>query len=232
MIRVLLADDQALIREGLRTILDAEPDIEVIGEAQDGGRAIEQARALRPDLVLMDVEMPGLDGITATERLLADAAPPRVVILTTFDREDYIVRALRAGATGFLLKTAAPRELAAAVRSAIDADALLAPEVTRRLIESYLGRTDPATAGVLDDLTDREREVLVEIASGCSNSEIAERLFLSKATIKTHVNRLFAKLGVRDRAQAVIAAYEAGLVAPGADRSSRYPSKPDDTGPN
>jgi DNA-binding NarL/FixJ family response regulator len=220
VIRILLVDDQPLIREGLRTILDAQPDLEVVGEAADGTEAIEQSRRLRPDLVLMDVEMPGTDGITATERIVAGGGP-RVVILTTFDREDYIVRALRAGASGFLLKTAAPTELAAAVRSAVDSDALLAPEVTRRLIEAYLARPDPAGAARLADLSEREREVLVEIARGLSNAEIADKLFLSPATVKTHVNRVFGKTGVRDRAQAVIAAYEAGLVTPGADGRSR-----------
>lgn len=220
MIRILLVDDQALIREGLRTILDAEPEIEVIGEAADGREALEQSRRLTPDLVLMDVEMPGMDGIAATERIVA-AGGPRVVILTTFDREDYIVGALRAGAAGFLLKTASPSELSEAVRNAFSADALLAPEVTRRLIESYLARPDAAAASWVGELTEREREVLVLIATGLSNDQIAEQLFLSAATVKTHVNRVFAKTGVRDRAQAVIAAYEAGLVTPGADRRSR-----------
>ena len=220
MIRVLLVDDQPLLREGLRTILDAQPDLEVVGEAGDGAEALAATRQLAPDLVLMDVEMPGMDGITATERIVA-AGGPRVVILTTFDREDYIVRALSAGAAGFLLKTASPSELSAAVRNAVEADALLAPEVTRRLIESYLARPDPAAAGWLSELTEREREVLVLIATGLSNAQIAEKLYLSAATVKTHVNRVFAKTGVRDRAQAVIAAYEAGLVTPGADRSSR-----------
>ena len=221
MIRVLLVDDQPLIREGLRTILSAQDGIEVAGEAGDGAEALVQTRRLQPDLVLMDVEMPGVDGLEATRRLLAAVDPPRVVILTTFDREDYIVEALRAGATGFLLKTASPPELTGAVRHAMESDALLAPEVTRRLIDSYLSRPDPAKAGWLAELTDREREVLVAIASGLSNAEIAERLFLSPATVKTHVNRVFAKTGVRDRAQAVIAAYEAGLVTPGADGPSR-----------
>ena len=221
-ITVLLADDQPLIREGLRTILDAQPDIEVVGEAGDGSEAIEQARALRPDVVLMDIEMPGTDGVAATRRLLADGpAAPRVVILTTFDRDDYVAAALRAGATGFLLKTIPPADLAAAVRSAVSADALLAPEVTRRLIESSLAKPVPEASERLADLTEREREVLVEMAAGHSNGEIAGRLFLSEATVKTHVNRLFSKLGVRDRAQAVIAAYESGLVVPGAGESSR-----------
>ena len=222
MIRVLLADDQALMREGLRTILDAHDEIEVVGEASDGSEAINQARRLEPDLVLMDVEMPGTDGITATRRLLADGpSAPRVVVLTTFDREDYIAEALRAGASGFLLKTASPSELADAVRNAMTSEALFAPEVTRRLIETYLTRPNPASSATLAELTDREREVLVAIASGLSNSQIADSLFLSQATVKTHVNRLFSKLGVRDRAQAVIAAYEAGLVTPGADGGSR-----------
>ncbi|HEX6713130.1 MAG TPA: response regulator transcription factor [Thermoleophilaceae bacterium] len=220
MIRVLLVDDQPLIREGLRTILDAQPDLEVVGEAGDGDEALRASHRLRPDLVLMDVEMPRGDGLAATERIVA-AGGPRVVILTTFDREDYIARALRAGASGFLLKTASPADLAGAVRTAMQADALLAPEVTRRLIESYLARPDPASASWVADLTDREREVLVLIATGLSNDQIAEHLFLSPATVKTHVNRVFAKSGVRDRAQAVIAAYEAGLVTPGADGASR-----------
>jgi DNA-binding NarL/FixJ family response regulator len=220
VIRVLLVDDQPLIREGLRTILDAQDQIEVVGEAGDGDEALEQSRRLSPDLVLMDVEMPGTDGIEATRRIVA-AGRARVVILTTFDREDYIAQTLRAGASGFLLKTASPAELAAAVRSAMESDALLAPEVTRRLIESYLTRPDPARAPWVAELTEREREVLVSIATGLSNAQIAEKLFLSPATVKTHVNRVFAKTGVRDRAQAVIAAYEAGLVAPGADGPSR-----------
>jgi DNA-binding NarL/FixJ family response regulator len=222
MIRVLIADDQPLIREGLRTILEAQPDIEVVGEAGDGSDAIEQARGLRPDLVLMDVEMPGTDGIEATRRLLGDGVrAPRVVVLTTFDREDYIAAALRAGATGFLLKTLAPAELVAAVRGAVSGDALLAPEVTRRLIESYLAKPEPGGSERLRELTEREREVLAAMAGGLSNTEIAARLFLGEATVKTHVNRLFAKLGVRDRAQAVIAAYETGLVAPGGDAFPR-----------
>jgi DNA-binding NarL/FixJ family response regulator len=220
VIRVLLVDDQPLIREGLRTILDAQAGIEVVGEAGDGAEALDQSRRLAPDLVLMDVEMPGSDGIEATRRIVA-AGGPRVVILTTFNREDYVAQALRAGASGFLLKTAAPSDLAAAVHSAMDSDALLAPEVTRRLIESYLARPDPAGAPWVADLTEREREVLVLIATGLSNDEIAKKLFLSPATVKTHVNRVFAKTGVRDRAQAVVAAYEAGIVTPRADGRSR-----------
>lgn len=217
MIRVVLADDQALLRGGLRLILDAQPDIEVVGEAGDGREVLDVARAVAPDLVLMDVRMPGMDGLEATRRMLQGTPPhPRVVILTTFDSDAYLHEAIRAGASGFLLKTAPPEQLCAGVRSAMAGDALLAPEITQRLMEEFVRRPAPgATPLELDDLTAREREVLVLIARGRANGEIAGELFLSETTVKTHVNHILAKLGVRDRVQAVVLAYECGLVVPG-----------------
>jgi DNA-binding NarL/FixJ family response regulator len=218
MIRVLLADDQALVRGGFRSILEGQDDLDVVGEAADGLEAIDQTLLLRPDVVVMDVRMPRLDGIDATRRVLAlPEVASRVLILTTFDHDEYVYEALRAGASGFLLKSAPPRELAGAIRTVAAGQALLAPEITRRMIEEYVRRPAPGadTPAVLADLTARELEVLGLIAVGRSNSEIAAALFLSEPTVKTHVTRIFAKLGLRDRVQAVILAYETGLVRPG-----------------
>jgi DNA-binding NarL/FixJ family response regulator len=215
-IRVLIADDQALMRGGFRMILDAEDDIEVVGEAIDGRDALEQFGRLTPDIVVMDVRMPTMDGIEATRLLAASDRRARVLVLTTFDLDEYVFEALRAGASGFLLKDRPPEELVAAVRIVASGDALLAPSVTRRLIEEFAGIPDaPATARELDELTEREREVLVLMARGLSNGEIAERLFVAETTVKTHVGHVLQKLRLRDRAQAVVVAYESGLVQPG-----------------
>jgi DNA-binding NarL/FixJ family response regulator len=218
VIRVLLADDQALVRGGFRSILEGQDDIEIVGEAADGAEAVEEALRAAPDVVLMDVRMPRVDGIEATRRLHADPrVRARVLILTTFDHDEYLYEALRAGASGFLLKSAPPRELAAAVRTVAAGDALLAPEITRRMIEDYVRRPRPGsgTPPALAELTARERQVLELIARGRSNGEIAAELYLSEPTVKTHVGRIFAKLDLRDRAQAVVLAYESGLVQPG-----------------
>jgi DNA-binding NarL/FixJ family response regulator len=218
MIRVLLVDDQALVRGGFRSILEGQDDIDVVGEASDGLEAVEQAKRLQPDVLLMDIRMPRLDGIEATRRVVA--APEvgaRVLILTTFDHDAYVYEALRAGASGFLLKSAPPRELAGAVRTVAAGQSLLAPEITRRMIEEYVRRPQPgsATPAVLTALTARELEVLNLIAEGRSNAEIAAVLFLSEPTVKTHVTRILSKLDLRDRVQAVVLAYECGLVQPG-----------------
>jgi DNA-binding NarL/FixJ family response regulator len=219
MIRVLVADDQALFRGGLVAILDAQDDIEVVGEAADGGAAVEEALRLRPDVVLMDVRMPDVDGIEATRRLHAHAGAPRVLVLTTFDLDEYAYESLRAGAAGFMLKDAPPARLADAVRTIAAGDALLAPAVTRRIVERFVRRPPPDTARreTFAELTERELEVLVLVARGLTNAEIAGELFLSEATVKTHLTRVFAKLRLRDRVQAVVLAYESGLVEPGAD---------------
>jgi DNA-binding NarL/FixJ family response regulator len=218
MTTVLIADDQALVRGGFRALLDAQADIEVVAEAADGDTAVVLAREHRPDVVLMDVRMPGSDGLDATRRIVADPelTEVRVVILTTFDLDEYVFEALRAGASGFLLKDTEPVDLLAAVRAVARGDALLAPSVTRRLIEEFAGRLrEPRPSGTLDVLTDREREVVALVGGGLSNDEIADRLVVSPATAKTHVSRAMVKLAVRDRAQLVVLAYETGLVRPG-----------------
>ena len=216
MIRVLVADDQALMRGGFRMILDAQSDIEVVGEAIDGRDAVEQYGRLSPDVVVMDVRMPAMDGIEATRRLTTAAPPARVLILTTFDLDEYVYEALRAGASGFLLKDRPPEELVAAVRVVAAGEALIAPSVTRRLIEEFARRPErPTPPAGLGELTDRERDVLVLIARGRSNAEIAADLFVAETTVKTHVGHVLAKLRLRDRAQAVVVAYESGLVQPG-----------------
>jgi DNA-binding NarL/FixJ family response regulator len=217
VIRVLLVDDQALVRAGFRLILAAEDDVVIAGEASDGHEAIAAARRLRPDVVLMDVQMPRLDGLEATRRLVAEPGlDTRILILTTFERDDYVFEALRAGASGFLLKNASPEELVRAVRVVNAGDALLAPSVTRRVIEDYARRpARPSDDGRLASLTEREREVLRLLATGMSNAELAARLHLGEGTIKTHLSNVLAKLGLRDRVQAVVFAYEHGLVRPG-----------------
>lgn len=216
MIRVLICDDQALVRAGLSMILQEHPDMTVIGEAEDGHRAVDLVRELSPDVVLMDIRMPQLDGIEATRRVLADGTTRcKVLILTTFDADEYVYAALKAGASGFLLKSAPPSELTRAVRLVHEDQALLAPEITRRLIEDFVNRPSHSPDGAFPELTEREVEVLAELAQGKSNREISETLFISEATVKSHINRIFAKLHLRDRAQAVIVAYERGLVSPG-----------------
>jgi DNA-binding NarL/FixJ family response regulator len=216
VIRVLIADDQALVRGAFRMMLESEPDIEVVGEAENGQDAVDQARLRKPDVVLMDVRMPGMDGIEASRRLLGHGAGPRVLMLTTFDLDEYVYEAMKAGASGFMLKNAPPEQLAAAVRTIASGEALLAPTITRRLIEQFVERPLPgAMAPELSELTEREVDVLRHVARGLSNSEIAELFVVSEATIKTHVNRVLTKLGVRDRTQATVFAYETGLVVPG-----------------
>ncbi|WP_436531258.1 response regulator [Actinoplanes sp. HUAS TT8] len=216
-VRVVIADDQALVRTGFRMILTAN-GVEVVAEVATGAEAIAAVRRTRPDVVLMDVRMPELDGLEATRRILADAgSPPRIIILTTFDLDQYVYAALAAGASGFLLKDVTPEQLVAAVRMVQDGDALLAPAITRRLVQRF-ARRDPQTAGRhrdLASLTPRETEVLRLLAGGLSNAELAAHLTLSEATVKTHVARILGKLGLRDRAQAVVVAYETGLVSPG-----------------
>jgi DNA-binding NarL/FixJ family response regulator len=219
--RVFLVDDQALVRAGFRMLIDAQPDMEVVGEADDGRAALEALAVTRADVVLMDVRMPGLDGVQATERLLArpagDRPPPKVIVLTTFDLDEYVFSAIRAGASGFLLKDARPEELLGAVRAVLAGDAVVAPSATRRLLEHVAGVL-PADSGEdprLALLTPREREVLLEVAHGRSNAEIAEALFMAEATVKTHVGRLLAKLDQRDRVQLAVLAYETGLIRAG-----------------
>jgi DNA-binding NarL/FixJ family response regulator len=215
MVKVVLADDQELVRTGFRMILRAEPDLEIVGEAADGDEAVAQAARLRPDVVLMDIRMPRLDGLAATRRILAQpAARSRVLILTTFDQDEYVLEALRAGASGFLLKTVPAEQLVAGVREVAAGEALLAPAITRRLIERFVRvvEPEPAPPPGYDELTAREREVLLLVARGMSNAEIAAELVVEPSTVKTHVAAVLAKLGVRDRVGAVVLAYESGLV--------------------
>nr|WP_296073432.1 response regulator transcription factor [uncultured Actinoplanes sp.] len=216
-IRVLVVDDQQLLRAGFRVILSAEPGIEVVGEADDGQAAIDLVRATKPDVVLMDIRMPEMDGLSATERLMAMPEPPRVVVLTTFDQNEYVVRALRAGAYGFLLKDTPTTRLITAVRAAAAGDALIEPSITRRLVERFAAPIEESRGlpPAVRALTDREREVLRLVARGLSNAEIAAEIVVAENTVKTHVARILAKLGVRDRVQAVVLAYESGFVAPG-----------------
>lgn len=214
-IRVLLADDQALIRAGFRMILESEPGIEVVGEAVDGREAVEATLALVPDVVCMDVQMPGVDGLTATRQIVATNAASKVIVLTTFNNDDYLFEALEAGASGFLLKTTSPEDLVKAVQVVAHGDALLAPEVTRRVIErSAFARRRPCEDTHIGDLTKRERDVLVLIAQGLTNAEIAMMLHLGEATVKTHVSHMLLKLGMRDRTHLVIWSYENGVVVP------------------
>jgi DNA-binding NarL/FixJ family response regulator len=217
-IRVLLADDEAMVRGGFRMILESEEGIEVVGEADDGERAVRETVRLRPDVVVMDIQMPDKDGVAATREIFGRVAdPPRVLIVTTFDIDEYVYEALRAGASGFLLKNSPPEELARAIRVLSAGESLLSPSVTRRLIEDIASRTRAPSAPppAIAELTDREREVLSLVARGLSNAEIAERIVVSIGTVKTHVARLLMKLGLRDRVQAVVLAYESGLITPG-----------------
>jgi DNA-binding NarL/FixJ family response regulator len=217
-VRVLLVDDQALVRSGFRMILEARPEIEVVGEAEDGFEALEATRRLLPDVILMDVRMPNLDGVEATRRLVARGTESRILILTTFDLDEYVYEAIRAGASGFLLKDVRPQELVDAIHVVAKGDALLAPSITRRLLDRFAEQApqdDPKPPPQLESLTERELEVLKLVAKGWSNAELAEKLFLSETTVKTHVSSVLRKLGLRDRVQAVVMAYEAGLVRPG-----------------
>jgi DNA-binding NarL/FixJ family response regulator len=212
-VRVLIADDQALVRSGFRMIIEAREDLEVVGEAEDGDEAARLAAELEPDVVLMDVRMPGVDGIEATRRIVSSENEARVLVLTTFDLDEYVYAAVRAGASGFLLKDVRPEDLVDAIRLVAEGNALLGPTVTRRLLEHF-ANGEPGASKAIAELTDREQEILQLVAQGLSNAELAAKLFVSEATVKTHVSSILRKLGVRDRVQAVIAAYDAGLVRP------------------
>ena len=217
VVRVLIADDEAIVRDGLRAIIEVEPDLEVVGEAADGAETVAAARRLQPDVALVDIQMPVMDGIAATRRLMALPVPPRVLVLTTFDRNEYVYEALRAGASGFLLKDVRRGQLTTAIRTVVSGETLLAPAITRRLIEEFCTRPSPlhGTPPQLAELTAREVEVLQLLGCGRSNSDIATELVVAETTVKTHVAHILTKLGLRDRAQAVVVAYETGLVAPG-----------------
>jgi len=215
VIRVLVADDQALVRSGFRMILDQRPDLELVGEAENGAQAIELAGKLDPDVILMDVRMPELDGVEATKRLVEAGTRARILVLTTFDLDEYVYASIRAGASGFLLKDVQPEELADAIRVVAAGNSLFGPAATQRLLERFAEEPEPRAARSLDGLTDREREILGLLATGLSNAEIAQRLYLGETTVKSHVSAVLRKLGARDRVQAVIAAYDAGLAKPG-----------------
>jgi DNA-binding NarL/FixJ family response regulator len=220
VIRILLVDDQSMLRMGFRLILEAEPDMEVIGEAGNGTAGVSMAAALQPDVVLMDVRMPGMDGIAATAEIVDSGSTSRVLILTTFDLDQYVIAGLKAGASGFLLKDAPPSDLLAAIRTVAAGDAVLAPSATRRLLDQFLPllpgpEQDRPQRSLIDALTDRERAVFVELAAGRSNREIADELHVSEGTVKIHVGRILAKLDLRDRVQAVVLAYETGIIVPG-----------------
>lgn len=215
MISVALVDDQPLIRAGLRMVVESQPDLRLAAEGGDGDEAIALTRAHRPDVLLLDVRMPGTDGIRALPAVLSASPETRVIMLTTFDLDEYVYAALRAGASAFLLKDAGPESIISAIRQVVDGGILLAPAITRRLVEEHISRRPRGDVSALSVLTDRERDVLAVLAQGLSNAEIGQRLHVSEGTVKTHVSRILAKLGLRDRVQAVIAAYESGLVAPG-----------------
>ncbi|MEV6095543.1 response regulator transcription factor [Nocardia sp. NPDC051981] len=216
-IRVVIADDQALVRAGFVALLGAQEDVEVVGEADNGAQALDLARELVPDVVLMDIRMPVLDGLAATRAIAADPvlAAVRVVVLTTFELDEYVFEAMRSGATGFLVKHTEPADLVKAVRVVAGGDALLSPSVTKRLVAEFAAHAKPAPAAEFSELTDREREVMILVAEGLTNAEIADRLYMSPATARTHVSRILVKLGARDRTQLVVMAYESGLVRPG-----------------
>ena len=216
MIRIVLADDQTLVRDGFRSIVEHQPDLEVVGEAGDGREAVDTARQLRPDVVLMDLRMPVMDGLEATRRLLVDAAPPRILVVTTYDQDEYVYEAHKAGASGFLLKDVRSGQLTEAIRTVAAGESLLSPAITRRLIEEYVRRPPPGQAPPqLAELTERELDVLRLLARGLSYREIAAELVVSEHTARTHVGHILSKLGLRDRVQAVVLAYESGLVQPG-----------------
>jgi DNA-binding NarL/FixJ family response regulator len=215
VIRVLVVDDQPLVRSGFRMVLEERPDLELAGEASDGAQAVELAGELDPDVILMDVRMPNLDGVEATRQLVDSGTRARILVLTTFDLDEYVYAAIRAGASGFLLKDVEPAELVDAIRVVAAGNSLFGPAATERLVERFSQQPSPDAGRSLDELTEREKEILTLLASGLSNAELAERLFLSETTVKTHVSSILRKLRVRDRVQAVIAAYDAGLVRPG-----------------